>query len=103
MLANTSIDRVIAVLRHDRGTTWRELYSTLFAFGVVCAPELEPAYEADELPPVAVVMLPGSAKHWVVKQDDLIYDPNGSIYAVDELRFRVGPANEQIKYATVER
>lgn len=89
MLANTTTERVIAVLGHRRPTTWRELCSMLFAFGVVCEPEMVPVFSVWDLPHTAVLALPGRGRygHWVAIEGEEVYDPAGAIYPTDTLRF----------------
>lgn len=102
MLANTTPERVATVLSSDGPTSWRELYSTLFAFGVVCDAGLVPVFDPADIPPLAVVRLPGpgSFGHWVVVCRGTVYDPAGYTYHAGELTF---PALNPVKYARVLR
>jgi hypothetical protein len=104
MLAGTTIATVKHALRHDRPTTWRELYTTLFTFGVVCAPDLTPVFTPDALPEVAVLMIPGGsplARHWIIKYGDEVYDPARGVYDLWSIPFVAAPATAVVRYASV--
>lgn len=91
-------------LQHARPTTWRELYSILFAHGVVCEPELVIALESEDLPERAVIRLPGPTPtfgHWVAYADGLVYCPVRGRYHPDEIRYQTTPAHRAVKYAKV--
>jgi len=103
MLANTTPDRVAQVLGHKHPTAWRELYTLLFHFGVVCEFELVPCFSEREFPPVAIVVLPSlcaTLKHVVVKYGDEIYDPACGVYMAASLEYSIKPT-EVLKYARV--
>ena len=105
MLANTTPARVAKATGNDGPTTWEELYSVLNQFGIVCAPKLRPCFQLEDLPPVAVIALPGAGGlgHWVVKYGDWVYDPAILVpqQAVD-LPFAVRPVHRVLKYAEVK-
>ena len=105
MLAGTTPERVADVLAHDRPTTWTELYSVLFMFGVVCAPKLVPCFGPDDMADVAVVALPSCTPaygHWVLKIGGLVYDPaRDEPYSVEALPFELTPSSKVITFATV--
>lgn len=104
MLAGVPLEDVIGQIS-DTATTWREIRSALFQFGVVAEEKLQPAYYAGDTPPVAVVFLPTVAvelKHAVVVKDGDVYDPRYSEpYSAEEFQFAYGPAQDVIRFAKV--
>lgn len=104
MLAGTTVPRVAAVLAHDRPTTWRELYSVLFAFGVVCGPVLVPSFEEEDMPGTCVVQVPSDSpaiKHWVLKHGPDVYDPAVGVYPACTLPYTRYPATRVLQCADV--
>ena len=105
MLARTTTGRVAANLGHERPTTWRELYSILHLFGIICDPKLQPCFDLVDLPPVAVVVVPSGSPvvgHWVLKYGDQIYNPACSEpYPAADLPFALKPSSDVVKFAAV--
>ena len=105
MFAGCHPNEVKDSLRHDRPTTWRELYSVLFTHGVVCEPELVIAHETLDLPERAVIRLPGATVqlgHWVAYADGEVYCPCKGLYPPEEIRYHYAQVSRVVKYAEVK-
>ena len=103
MLSNHPLEDVIGQIR-DTVTTWREIRSALFQFGVIAEEKMQPAFRASDIPPTAVLMVPtGSSlmKHAVVAHGGTVYDPAHGTYPVEHLMFASTPSHEVIRFAKV--
>jgi len=103
MLANTTLERVVSILDHDRPTKWHELQGILFILGVVADVDMVPCFSPEEMPRVCMVTVPTASpaiKHFVVKYGGEVYDPARGIYPVWQLPFSPRAA-EVLRYARV--
>ena len=95
MLANKTYASVCNALGHTKPTTWREMYTMLFTFGVVCDAGMVPVFGVADIPPVGVLLFPsGVLGHLAVCYGGYVYDPAyDEVYDTEALPFRKYPAN----------
>lgn len=102
MLTNSPLEDVIGMIGQTL-TTWNELYSALFQFGITCVPDLEPAFGAFDLPDLAILLCPagGGMKHAVLYDRGMIYDPGMGVYPAGAVDWAHSPAHRIIKFSAI--
>ncbi len=76
MLANVSVDEVIAIMNNDKGTSKKEVADALTHYGIKHAKTMTKVDQTTTLPDVCILklLLPGYS-HWVLYYKGTFYDP----------------------------